>query len=61
MPRDPEEQDQPCPAPSPPRSPSDSQRDARVERVGDYLRDIYDEALVEPVPDIFEDLLRKLG
>lgn len=35
--------------------------DDRQTRVGEALRKAYDEALAEPVPDIFSDLLRKLG
>ncbi len=31
------------------------------ERVGAHLRHIYDDVLLEPVPDQFEDLLRKLA
>ena len=33
----------------------------RQSRVGEVLRKAYDDALAEPVPDIFADLLRKLG
>lgn len=29
-------------------------------RLGDVLRRAYDDALAEPVPDVFADLLRKL-
>lgn len=35
--------------------------DDRQSRIGDVLRRAYDDALAEPVPDIFDDLLRKLG
>ena len=35
--------------------------DDRQARVGNVLRKAYDDALAEPVPDIFADLLRKLG
>jgi len=35
--------------------------DDRQTRVGEALRKAYDEALAEPVPDVFADLLRKLG
>jgi hypothetical protein len=35
--------------------------DERQSRIGDVLRRAYDDALAEPVPDIFADLLRKLG
>ena len=34
--------------------------DDRQSRVGQVLRRAYDDALAEPVPDIFADLLRKL-
>lgn len=61
MAKTPEEKRQPCPTPMPSRPGPDSEQDARASRVGDYLRDIYDDALAEPVPDIFKDLLRKLG
>lgn len=35
--------------------------DERGSRIGDVLRRAYDDALAEPVPDAFADLLRKLG
>jgi Anti-sigma factor NepR len=35
--------------------------DDRQSRIGDVLRRAYDDAIAEPVPDIFGDLLRKLG
>lgn len=35
--------------------------DDRRTQVGDVLRKAYDDALDEPVPDIFAELLRKLG
>ena len=34
--------------------------DDRQSRIGDVLRRAYDDALAEPVPDVFADLLRKL-
>ena len=34
--------------------------DDRWARVGIVLRKAYDDALAEPVPDIFTDLLRRL-
>lgn len=34
--------------------------DDRRSRIGDVLRRAYDDALAEPVPDVFADLLRKL-
>jgi hypothetical protein len=33
----------------------------RRSRVGEVLRKAYDETLAEPVPDVFDDLLRKLS
>lgn len=39
----------------------DSPVDDREGRVGDILRRIYDDAVAEPVPESFEELLRKLG
>lgn len=45
--------------PSPPSG--DGTADTRQSRVGDVLRKAYDDTLAEPVPDIFADLLRKLG
>jgi hypothetical protein len=41
--------------------PAGATGDDRRTRVGDALRKAYDDALDEPVPDIFADLLRKLG
>ena len=35
--------------------------DERQTRVGDALRKAYVDTLAEPVPDIFADILRKLG
>lgn len=46
---------------SPDASPSEPAADDRHSRVGDVLRKAYDETLEEPVPDVFADLLRKLG
>ena len=39
----------------------DGVADTRQSRVGNVLRKAYDDTLAEPVPDIFADLLRKLG
>ncbi|MFC3713390.1 NepR family anti-sigma factor [Sphingoaurantiacus capsulatus] len=45
----------------PSREPSaDGGRAGKRARVGEVLRRAYDEALAEPVPDAFADLLRKL-
>ena len=33
----------------------------RAAALGSRLRQIFDEAAAEPMPDAFEDLLRKLG
>jgi hypothetical protein len=48
---------------NPKRDPTgeDAAPDDRRARVGNVLRKAYDDALAEPVPDIFADLLRKLG
>jgi hypothetical protein len=55
------EETDPCPSDSPSQPEQPTERDARSERVGELLRNIYGEAAAEPVPDMFEDLLRKLG
>ena len=43
--------------------PADIEADAkrRDAQVGDILRDAYADVLLEPIPDSFADLLRKLG
>lgn len=46
---------------SPDASQSEPAGDDRRARVGEVLRKAYDETLEEPVPDVFADLLRKLG
>ncbi len=33
----------------------------RASAIGSRLRQIFDEAAAEPMPEAFEDLLRKLG
>ncbi len=33
----------------------------RAEAIGSRLRQIFDEAAAEPMPQAFEDLLRRLG
>lgn len=52
------------------RGPADNDRksngsetpvDGREAQVSVILKRIYDETVEEPVPDIFNDLLRKLG
>ena len=47
--------DVPSPRP-PPLSPAD-----RAAAIGSRLRQIFDDAAAEPMPDAFEDLLRKMG
>lgn len=44
------------PPPAPPLSPAE-----RAAAIGSRLRQIFDDAAAEPMPDAFEDLLRKLG
>ena len=41
--------------PPPPRLPD------ALDRIGSGLRDAYAEAAAEPLPEAFEDLLRRLG
>ena len=61
MARKPEQRNALCP-PQMPASPTvDQDADPRMARVGSQLRGIYDDVLAERVPDIFEDLLRKLS
>ena len=45
------------PTPSNPASPLPD----RTAAIGARLRQIFDEAAAEPIPDAFSDLLRKLG
>ena len=45
---------------SKPETTGGHQPDDRHTRVGDVLRRAYDDALSEPVPDVFAELLRKL-
>ena len=44
--------------PAPPTPPSPAERAAAI---GSRLRQIFDDAAAEPMPDAFEELLRKLG
>ena len=44
------------PPPVPPLTPAE-----RAAAIGSRLRQIFDDAAAEPMPDAFEDLLRKLG
>ncbi len=44
------------PLPTPPLSPAE-----RAAAIGSRLRQIFDDAAAEPMPDSFDDLLRKLG
>ena len=44
------------PPPLPTLSPAE-----RAAAIGSRLRQIFDDAAAEPMPDAFEDLLRKLG
>lgn len=44
----------------PDRTDREPTSDDRRSRIGDVLRRAYDDALAEPVPDVFADLLRKL-
>ena len=53
------------PASPPGSTPPDSSSDPKLDRlaqsrIGDQLRSMYDELLVQPVPDRFKDLLEKL-
>lgn len=43
------------------KAPADPKLDRLAQtRIGDQLRSMYDDLLVQPVPDRFKDLLRKL-
>jgi hypothetical protein len=42
--------------PPPPLTPAE-----RAAAIGSRLRQIFDDAAAEPMPDAFEELLRKLG
>ncbi len=42
--------------PAPPLAPAE-----RAAAIGSRLRQIFDDAAAEPMPDAFEELLRKLG
>jgi Anti-sigma factor NepR len=44
----------------PDRTDREPASEGRRSRIGDVLRRAYDDALAEPVPDAFADLLRKL-
>ena len=48
------------PAASPPPAPRIAPAE-RAAAIGSRLRQIFDEAASEPMPDAFEELLRKLG
>lgn len=61
MARQPEQRNASCPPLPPVTKPQDNDVESRVSRVGSHLRGIYSDALHEEVPDIFKDLLRKLG
>lgn len=47
------------PPPSPPRAPVPPAE--RASAIGSRLRQIFDDAAAEPMPEAFEDLLRKLA
>lgn len=46
----------PNPSPAPPPAP----RQPALDQLGRTLRDAFDEAAAEPLPQAFEDLLRQL-
>ena len=49
------------PTDEPPRPDGSASRTDVANRVGASLRQVFDEIAAEPLPQAFEDLLRKLG